>query len=282
MTSARYIEPPLRTAVIDGRQQSWREAGEGARLPLLLLHGIGSNAGMWAGQFPAFSDERRVVAWNAPGYDQSDGLASDWPTPDEFATAALGLVSHMKITRCIVVGQSLGAVIAVALARLAPERIAATVLVSPASGYGISPGDPLPESVASRLNDLRALGRDEFAARRYGRLLTAAASPAAHDIVRRAMAEVTMNGYSQAARLLAVADLVRDVAGLAMPTRVIWGDADVITPAEGCRRVAAAAGCVGIELKGLGHALATEAPDRFNASLRAVMAAVEQQNSSWT
>jgi pimeloyl-ACP methyl ester carboxylesterase len=282
VTIGLYLEPPLQVAIIAGRRQAWRQAGEGERLPLFLLHGIGSNARAWAGQFAGFSGERRVIAWNAPGYADSEPLSTDWPAPSDYAAAALALLDHLHISRCILVGQSLGAVMAAELARGAPERIAALVLASPAGGYGSAPRAALPEKVAQRVADLEELGPGAFAARRAASLLTGAASPAAYAIVRLAMSEVTPEGYVQAARLLASADLARDVAGLSLSIAVVWGDADVITPPESCRRIAAAARCVGIELAGLGHAFATEAPERFNDSIRPLMAAAEPRSEAWT
>lgn len=276
----RYLEPPLQTASIGGRQLAWRETGSGGGLPLLLMHGIGSNARAWAGQFAGFASDRRVVAWNAPGYDQSDPLASEWPTPRDYALVARDLLRHLRIDSCIVVGQSLGAIMATALARLAPEQVDALVLLSPAAGYGIVAGGLLPPTVAARVADLRSLGAMQFAARRAGRLLTSNASATASDIVHRAMAEVTPMGYLHAARLLAVADLAPDVAKVRVPVTVMWGSEDVITPPLACREIATAARCNGIELEGLGHGLATEGPDRVNARLRGVIAGVEQRSLS--
>lgn len=271
MSAALYLEPPLASAVIHGRKQTWCQEGRGARLPLFLLHGIGSSALAWSGQFAGFSPERAVIAWNAPGYASSEPLENAWPTALDYATTALALLDHLHITRCVLIGQSLGAVMASALALQAPARVTALILVSPASGYGVLPGAELPEKVAQRLTDLERLGSVEFAVQRSVNLLTPAASPRAHDIVRRSMAQITKQGYCQAARLLACANLRDDVARLAVRTEVIWGSADTITPPESCRRIAAAAGIAGTELGGLGHGLITEAPGRFNEAVRRLL-----------
>lgn len=282
MSEARYLLPPLETAVIGGRRQAWRQAGTGEGLPLLLLHGIGSNARAWAGQLAAFAGERRVIAWNAPGYDQSDPLAIAWPAPDDYAGAALALLDHLRIPRCILIGQSLGAVMATAIARRSPERIAALALVCPAAGYNAKPGSELPEAVASRVADLQSLGPAGFAARRSDGLLTDEASSGARDIVRCAMSEVTIEGYLAAARMLACADLEREVARLTVPLLVAWGGEDRVTSPASCRRIAAAAAAAGVELQGLGHGLATQAPERLNEAIRPLIARAEERSASWT
>jgi pimeloyl-ACP methyl ester carboxylesterase len=280
MHGMRYLEAPLTTATLGGRRQAWRQAGTGEGLPLVLLHGIGSNSRMWAGQFAGFSTQRCVIAWNAPGYDQSDALEASWPGPADYAAAVLDLLDHLRIERCLLVGQSLGAIMATALTRRAPERVAGLALVSPAAGYGITPGSVLPEKVARRLADLEALGPRGFADQRAAALLTDSASPEARALVHLSMAEVTPRGYLQAARMLACANLARDVAELALRPLVLWGGADTLTAPESCRRIAAAARVTGIELPGLGHGLATEAPERFNETLRPVL--IEAQERTWT
>lgn len=270
---AAYRHPLLVSRPVAGRMQAWREAGpRGDRVPLVLLHGIGSNSRAWAGQFAGFADERRVLAWNAPGYAESAPLAADWPTPDEYADALGELLDHCGIDRCVLVGQSLGAVMATAFALKVPERVAALVLASPASGYGVAPGDPLPATIQQRISDIETLGPEGLAAARYARLLSATASAEAHAIVQQAMGEVTKRGYAQAAHLLAGANLPVAVAGLRVPVTTIWGSEDVITPPAGCAAVAAATPTGShVEIAGGGHAVATEDPLQFNQALRSIL-----------
>lgn len=276
MARPRYVEPPLNRAVIAGHHQAWREAGAGAGLPLLLLHGIGSNSRAWAGQFAGFGAERRVIAWNAPGYRDSDPLPACWPTPDDYAAVALALLDHLEIGRCILIGQSLGAIMATALALRAPARIVALALASPASGYGVGRGDVLPDKVQRRIDDVRSLGAAGLADRRAMALLTDAASPEAQAIVHTAMAEVVPDGYAQAVRLLATADLIADVGRLAVPGCVLWGREDMITPPAACRAVADAfPNAYATEIASVGHGFATEAPEQFNQAVRPLIEAAD-------
>jgi pimeloyl-ACP methyl ester carboxylesterase len=242
------------------------------------MHGIGSNSRAWAGQFARFSAERRVLAWNAPGYAGSDPLPMPAPVAEDYAAAALAWLDHLGIGRCVVVGQSLGAIMATALARLAPERVAALALASPASGYGVAPGDPLPDKVAARIEDVRRLGPAGLAAARAGRLLTAQASDEAFAMVQIAMAEVEPAGYEQAVRLLGGADLARDVAqvaGAMAPMLVLWGSEDIVTPPAGCASIAQAAApyAARVQVQGGGHAFATEIPMAFNDAIAPLIAA---------
>jgi len=268
---------PLR----QGAGFSWREAGEGHRTPLVLLHGIGSNAGSWAGQFEAFSAERRVIAWNAPGYGSSAHLPAAAPVAEDYGAALWRLMDHLGVVKATLVGQSLGAIMATAAARIAPSRVAALVLASPATGYAVPAGAELPETIARRICDIRELGPEEMAERRAMRLVTGRASPEVRALVRQAMASVNPQGYEQAVRLLAGSDLPALLDGVELPGMVLWGGEDVVTPPAGCRRIAEAfRGARGVEIQGLGHAFATEGPAQFNEAIRPVLAAVDRAHFS--
>ena len=74
--------PDIQKADVGGRTVAWREAGEsGAGVPpIVFLHGIGSASDSWAGQLDHFSQFRRAVAWDAPGYGGSDRLETESPS----------------------------------------------------------------------------------------------------------------------------------------------------------------------------------------------------------
>ncbi|RZL88575.1 MAG: hypothetical protein EOP73_30560 [Variovorax sp.] len=90
-------------------------------------------------------------------------------------------------------------------------------------------------------------------------------SPAAPaDLVaylRSIMAAIDPAGYTQAARMLAGAELGADIARLpaSLPRAVASGSADTITPPAGCQAVAREAGVPWQDLGPVGHACAVEA-----------------------
>ena len=75
---------------------------------IVFLHGIGSNSASWLGQFEAFCAERRVIAWNAPGYGETAHLPVAAPVACDYGQALWRLLDHLGVGRCILVGQSLG------------------------------------------------------------------------------------------------------------------------------------------------------------------------------
>ena len=240
------------------------EAGGGPAL--VLLHGIGSGSGSWAGQIPAFADRFRVVAWDAPGYGGSTALADRAPTAADFARALAVFLDALGIDRCHLVGHSLGALMACAFACRHPERLASLMAASPAAGYGRAGARVQEERRSARLDLLDELGPEGLARERHGALLSDTASARARERVRAQMARIRTDGYRQAVETLVNGDIFADTREIAMPATVVVGSADRITPPDGCREVSESFPTARFEvLSGLGHACYVEDPDAFNA-----------------
>jgi pimeloyl-ACP methyl ester carboxylesterase len=240
-------------------------AGAGG-MPIVLLHGIGSNASSFASFMQAFDARHPIFAWDAPGYGASTLVTADWPDASDYAAAVSRLLDQLDIARCVVAGHSLGTLIAARLALTSPSRLAALFLLSPALGYGVQRGDALPPAVAARLTELDRLGPEGFAVARAPSLLAdPAARPDVLQDVERAMAAVRRPGYDQAARLLAGGRLLADAANIRVPAAVLVGVQDRITPPASARRVfdalqESSPQPVYREIADAGHALCQEQP----------------------
>ena len=212
------------------------EGGHGN--PLVLLHGIGSNAQSFAALMQAVGSERPILAWDAPGYGRSQPLPSDWPSADDYAEALGALLDRLGIRQHDLLGHSLGALIAGRFAVRHPELVAALYLVSPALGYRTTPHAPLSPPAANRLTALLEEGAERFAASRGPKLLVRPDDiPDVRSAVIDAMSQVKLPGYAQASRMLSCADLIADAAGIETTTIVAVGEQDTVTPPANCRRV---------------------------------------------
>jgi len=241
----------------------------GAGVPLVLLHGIGSNAESWSPLMAALPPGLEVIAWDAPGYGASAPVAPEAPTPSDYAAALLRVLDALGHARIRLMGHSLGSLFAGRFAALHPGRVERLALLSPALGYGVTAG-PLPPGVQARIDDLAALGPQDFAARRASRLVhDPEKRPKVLEGVRRSMAAVNPAGYAQAVRALGAGDLLADAPGLAMPTLVATGIEDVVTPPDNARRLhAALPNPIRLaELPAAGHAMPQEFPRELAALL---------------
>lgn len=241
-----------------------RGAATGAT-PLVLLHGIGSGSASWLQQLERLGETRDVYAWDAPGYNVSTPLPPASPNAADYALALAAWLDALQVPRAVLVGHSLGAIIAGGLAALAPQRIAGLLLISPAAGYGAAPETVRNDKRDKRLAMLAELGPAGLAEKRSGNMLSAHASETARDWVRWNMARVIPHGYAQATHLLANADLASDVARFPGRVAVAVGADDAITPPSGCERIAEAARVPLRVIADAGHAGYVEQPDAYTA-----------------
>lgn len=199
--------------------------------PLVLLHGIGSDAASWSGVLAALDPAVAAFAWDAPGYGGSDPLPEASPRPADYADRLGSVLDALGVGAIVLAGHSLGCLFAAAFAARHPGRVRVLALLSPALGYGIPPGQPLPRGVGARLDDLAALGPAGMAEKRAARLVHGPErKPAVLEAVRRAMAAIRPDGYVAAVRALAAGDLLADARTLEIPVSVAVGAEDVVTP----------------------------------------------------
>jgi len=227
---------------------------------VVLLHGISSGAASWAACAAQLADSAgknlRVVAWDAPGYGSSANLRQAAPTADDYARRLRRWLNALHVHDCVLVGHSLGALMAAAFARNHPERVQALLLASPAIGYGDSPW--VDEVRQSRLAGLQK-GMDDMAARLPDRLLSARATPAQRAQVRDVALQLRPEGYTQAVHMLCSENLYRYTA-LPAATQVCCGEHDVVTPPEQSRACAERLGAPFHLIAQAGHACPVEQP----------------------
>ena len=265
---------PAQAVETDTGTLSHRSAGTGP--DIVLLHGIGSGSGSWVFQLEALSGTCRVTAWDAPGYGGSTDSAPDRPAATDYAEPLRNLLDARGIGRAVVVGHSLGALIAARFAAMHPQRVSALVLADPAAGHGLRSRAEREARAAARVERFDRLGAERHAEERAPDLLSQAATAEQVALVRWNMARLRPSGYRKAARLLASGDITADLPRITAPAAVLFGGEDAITSPESCRRIAAAIPqpCPCREFPGAGHACYVEAADAFSAAVRDIAAGV--------
>lgn len=266
---ALSLAPLLSVETAAGRVQ-YRRAGTAAAATHVLLHGIGSASASWAGQLQAVTNRRDLclLAWDAPGYGASTPLAGASPQARDYAECLWAWLDALDMREPVVlVGHSLGALMAASAALLQPQRVRELVLLSPALGYGDAPPAERQHKLQSRLDNLQRLGPQGMAAARAAAMLSPTAPAALVEAVRETMAQIDPAGYTQAAHMLSNGTLLRDLAAVRCPVRVASGDADTITPPAGCDRAAQVVGRQRLSLGPVGHACALEATSAVNRLL---------------
>lgn len=267
--------PERLVAARPNAQVTVRERGTpGADASLVLLHGISSSAGSWVQVAQALPQAQHVIAWDAPGYGQSTPLAQADPTAADYAQRLQETLQALAVRRCVLVGHSLGALMACAYAaradRIGVQRV---VLISPARGYAANAADA--ERVRrERTQALQAQGVAGLAACIDQRLLTASAGDEARAWVRWSAARLHPQGYLQAVQMLCGSELAAVPAGI--PCEVHCGDADVVTPPAACEQAARVLGASFRLIADAGHASPVEQP----AAVAALLTSAREQEQN--
>ena len=141
----------LKAAVRDGVSLRYEEAGHGDP-PLLFIHGWCCDHTFWAQQVPALSADHRVVAVDLRGHGESDKPDQDYAISG-FVDDVAWLCRELDIERPVIIGHSMGGVIALNVARRQPAMARALVFVD----AGIAPlPDHLRPVLAQTIEGLRS------------------------------------------------------------------------------------------------------------------------------
>jgi 3-oxoadipate enol-lactonase len=244
-------------AVIDtfaGRIGFVEEGGDGT--PIVFLHGVGSDKSVWAPQLEHFGRARRAVAFDYPGYGESDLRAQ--ATRDDFAVSILTAMDALGMGPAHICGLSLGGVIAIAMHAIASQRCASLIL---ADSFAVHPdGQAVYDRSVAASGDLRA-----FAQARADVLLAEPADPPIRNEVVETMARIDPAAYRIGAEAVWLADQRDRARAIDVPTLVVCGSEDKVTPPELSRElVELVPGARYAEIEGAGHLSNVERPDEFN------------------
>jgi pimeloyl-ACP methyl ester carboxylesterase len=240
---------------------SYRETGAGQAL--VLLHGIGSSSASWLNQLETLQGYR-LIAWDAPGYGDSEYLKSQEPKASDYADSLHSFLDRLLLKDAVIVGNSLGCLMAGAYAAAHPERVRSMILLSPAAGNA---GDESKQR--ERLRQFEELGPEGLAEKRSPTLVGKASPREAVDLMRWTQRRIRPQGYRQAVHCLTHGRLAEDARKFPKKVLVACGSEDIVTPEAGCKAVAAAFPRGEYRaLPGIGHVPHIEAPQAVNDLIR--------------
>lgn len=250
--------------VVDGRKVFVSSGGrpfETVHPTVVFLHGAGMDHTEWMLQARYFAHHGRgVLAVDAPGHGRSEGPALR--TIPDLAAWVVKLLDAAKVERAALVGHSMGALIALETAALAPSRVWALGLLGVATRMPVHPD----LQKAADVNARSAV--DLVASWGFGRRahLGGAKAPGSWMLgsgVR--LLERAPDGALAAglAACNAYAGALEAAAKVTCPTLLLLGEIDRMTPPAGARDIAAKIpGARTVILPRAGHMLMVEDPDR--------------------
>ena len=228
---------------------------------LVLLHPFPLDGSFWDAVRHELPPQVNVAAPNMPGFGTS-GLRPGWTIDD-----ATDLVAEGIARPAVVCGLSMGGYVALALALRHPRKVASLVLANTRAEADDAQARERRDAAVARIRQGGLSGYlDELAPR----LVHAGAPPGLVERVREIAGRQPGDAIAEALRALRDRpDRTADLSRIGVPTLVVWGDADSITPEAAAR--ALASGIPGARLEVIakaGHLSAIERPADFAALLR--------------
>ncbi len=147
MTDERAPMPTTASTAAPNPRPHIIRRGSGA--PVLLLHGWGASADLFARTMDGLEGDFDLIAPDFPGFGATEPPPAPWAVSD-YMEWTLALMDELGIQRASVIGHSFGGRVAIKLAALHPERVAKLVLTGAA---GIRPKRTLGYHV--RVRDLQ-------------------------------------------------------------------------------------------------------------------------------
>ncbi|MEV6836594.1 alpha/beta hydrolase [Streptomyces sp. NPDC051133] len=246
---------------VEGAALTYDDEGprDAREAPLVLVHGWTADRHRWDHQLAHFSVRRRVIRLDLRGHGESTGAGVR--TIAELAQDVLALLDRLEVERCVLVGHSMGGMIAQTIALAHPERLERMVLVGSIGRMAYSRGRgllmaastlvPYKLFVAANIQRAFAPGypREEIRAH----IRASAATPR----------EVVMTLYG-AMRAFDVLDRAGEIR---TPTLMVHGYHDVQLPVGQVLRMAKAYPDAVVRILDAGHELPLEKPAELTAAL---------------
>ncbi len=235
---------------------------------VVFLHGAGLDHSVWALLARAFAHHGfGVLAPDLPGHGRSAGAPLASIAALAYWTAALIAAAGIPAAR--LVGHSMGSLVVLETAARHPDKVTALGLISTAAPMRVS--DDLLK--AAKSNGHAAIDRIAIWGHGYRATLGGSLAPGLwmlggnERLLERARQGVI---YADLSACNDYRDALAAAAKVAVPSIVIQGTRDLMTPAKGGRAIAAAIpGCRVAMIEGAGHMLMSERPDEVLAALQA-------------
>jgi pimeloyl-ACP methyl ester carboxylesterase len=128
---------PIHTVEVNGERMAYLDVGQGR--PVILIHGFGGSMWQWENQQQPLSAEFRLITPDLIGSGLSTKPEIEY-RPEQMLEYFIGFMDALRIRQATLVGNSMGAGVAIGMALTYPDRVSQLVLI-----------DGLPANVRERL-----------------------------------------------------------------------------------------------------------------------------------
>ena len=257
-------------ATLNGINLHYQSDGDPQGTSLVLIHSLGTDLRLWDDLIPRLDPALRLIRFDLRGHGLSADPEGDLNVAD-FSADLAALLDHLEVEKAVVLGISIGGLIALDFALRNEARAHSLILVDTAARIGTH------DLWQTRIDAIRAHGMAPLADSILARWFApdfAARCPTQFQGVHTLFTRNSVIGYTAACAALREADLRVDVPHIKVPALVLCGAQDAATPPEVVQELAASLPNASFALlPGAGHTPPIEQPqgmaDEVNSFLRA-------------
>jgi pimeloyl-ACP methyl ester carboxylesterase len=251
----------------NGTMLYYIDVGQPSGPPIVLIHGFPLSHEMWSSQIEALKNVYRVVAFDLRGQGRSEGGDGQF-TLEFLVDDLIALLDHLKINRAVLCGLSMGGYVSLRAVERNTQRVSGLVLCDTKSE-----ADPN-ETKLARGASIRAIKRDGVEAYAESFLKGTLSPTSLKDRhVVETMAKIIRQNQALGlcGTLLALAgrtDTTSFLSKIEVPTLILVGEQDTLTPPEHSRRMQSLIQNSELHIiPKAGHMTNLENPTIFNAHL---------------
>lgn len=251
----------METIHVNGIRLSYERRGMGT--PMVLLHGYPLDHQIWDDVLPLLADTFELIVPDLRGFGGSSTVDS-FSAIEDYAADIAALLDQLEIQKAAIVGHSMGGYVALAFARLYPDRITGLGLVSSQvladppdrkEGRYKSAAEVADKGIAGVVAVMAPKFTSDTRLQEYAKQVMERQQPAGYISALKAMAERV--------------DSTTLLSSLNVPVVLVHGDADALIPVDRAREVKAAIPDAHlVEISGSGHVPMMEAPQKTADALK--------------
>jgi pimeloyl-ACP methyl ester carboxylesterase len=262
-------------AFIDGHAIGYDDVGSG--VPVLFLHGFPHNRSLWSPQLGALAAPARTICMDLRGFGES--VAAEPGGVDGYADDAGALLDLLGVERAVIVGLSMGGYAAFAFWRRHRQRVRALVLCDTRATADNDTGRAARVEMQALVKERGSMAvANQMITGMVGRT-TREKNPELVDELHRMMSIAPVQGIVDALDALRTRpDSTPTLATIDVPTLIVVGDEDVLTPVKDARAMHLAIAGSRLEvIVGAGHVSNIERPAAFNHVLSEFLVSLTAQ-----
>jgi pimeloyl-ACP methyl ester carboxylesterase len=228
-TAQERPEPTAKDASVFGYRIHYLEAGGGD--PLILLHGTGGEGARWMPTIKGLASNFRMISLDQIGFGQSDKPLTAYHS-GVFAGFLARFMKTIGVPRATIIGQSMGAGVALYLAVHNPEMVERLVLVNGGSYRAASDPPPAPPNWHDRqIANAGTLEESrEYLRKLYYDHSFVTEELAEQNLILRLWSAHTIESMQTANARGLGALTEEEVRGIKAPTLLVWGTKDRLSP----------------------------------------------------